>query len=82
LIVACFIGCYFCIGARSELNVILQAWQNNDFSLIPPITILTPQQLNGANGAFSTQTNKIYLSSALFVDGNVEAIAYLKIYKD
>jgi Ca2+-binding RTX toxin-like protein len=45
-----------------------------DFSLIPPIKILTSEQLNGANGAFSAQTNTISLYSALFPDNNVNLI--------
>jgi len=38
------------------------AWKNQDFSIIPAITILSSAELNGANGAYAAATNTIYLS--------------------
>ncbi|MBE9258589.1 DUF4347 domain-containing protein, partial [Dolichospermum sp. LEGE 00246] len=41
-----------------------QAWQNQDFNVIPTIEFLSSAQLNGANGAYAVSTNRIYLSEA------------------
>jgi Ca2+-binding RTX toxin-like protein len=38
------------------------AWKNQDFSIIPAITILSSAELNGANGSYAAATNTIYLS--------------------
>ncbi|BFM39775.1 Calx-beta domain-containing protein [Synechocystis sp. LKSZ1] len=40
-----------------------QAWLAGDFSLLPPIEVVSAEILGTANGAFSTQTNRIYISS-------------------
>ena len=49
---------------------------NMDFGFLP-VQVLTRSELNGANGAFSSTTNKIYIARE-FVEGNgIEAIAQL-----
>jgi serralysin len=50
------------------------AWKNQDFSIIPAITLLSSAELNGANGAFAATTNTIYLSQE-FVANHQENVA-------
>ena len=38
------------------------AWMLGDFSIFPNIEIRNVSELNGANGAYSSDTNRIYLS--------------------
>jgi hypothetical protein len=56
------------------LVAILQQWRDGNFQIIPPIEILSTSQLNGAHGAFSAQTNRIYLSDAFISSASVEGI--------
>jgi len=54
---------------------------NGDFSGFPPIEIRSASEINGANGAFSAATGKIYLAQE-FIDANtnnLNAIASLLI---
>jgi Ca2+-binding RTX toxin-like protein len=39
-----------------------QEWLAGDFDSLPAIEVLSSAELNGANGAFSSDTNKIYIS--------------------
>lgn len=64
-------------GNRTGLEAILSQWREGNFGIIPPIEILNSSQLNGANGAFSAQTNRIYLSDAFLQSASVEAIVNL-----
>ncbi len=41
-----------------------QQWKSRNFSQLPPIEVLSPQVLGTANGAYSSSTNKIYLSAS------------------
>ncbi|GBE72973.1 hypothetical protein myaer87_02000 [Microcystis aeruginosa NIES-87] len=41
-----------------------QQWKSRNFSQIPPIEVLSPQVLGTAKGAYSSSTNKIYLSAS------------------
>jgi hypothetical protein len=54
-----------------------QAWRSEDFRAIPTIEVISASQLNGANGAFASSTNRIYLSQELLSQnqGNLGAIA-------
>ncbi len=45
-----------------QLNVLCQQWRSGDFSNLPQIKILSTTELNGVRGAFSAETNTIYLS--------------------
>ncbi|MEJ6487536.1 calcium-binding protein [Nostoc punctiforme UO1] len=52
-------------GESFEAEVALklaEAWQNQDFSVIPTIEFLSSAQLHGANGAYAAATERIYLS--------------------
>ncbi|MCL1468250.1 hypothetical protein [Argonema galeatum] len=58
-------------------NTLVKAFANGDFSQIPSIEILPSAAINGANGAFASLTNTIYLAKE-FVEqnaGNPGAIA-------
>ena len=52
-----------------------EAWQNGDFN--STVQVLTSEELNGANGAFSIQTNTIYVSKQFIETNGVEALAGL-----
>ncbi len=41
-----------------------QQWHSRNFSQIPPIEVLSDEVLGTANGAYSSSTNKIYLSAS------------------
>ncbi|MFM5891583.1 MAG: hypothetical protein ACKOQS_25375, partial [Dolichospermum sp.] len=41
-----------------------QQWQSRNFGQIPPIEVLSDEILGTANGAYSSSTNKIYLSAS------------------
>ncbi|MFM6917874.1 MAG: Calx-beta domain-containing protein, partial [Dolichospermum sp.] len=41
-----------------------QQWQSRNFGQIPPIEVLSDEVLGTANGAYSSSTNKIYLSAS------------------
>ena len=48
---------------RSVAEILRLQWQAGDFSQLPQIEILDSSILGGANGAYATSTNKIYLSA-------------------
>ncbi|NES67939.1 MAG: hypothetical protein F6K24_23185, partial [Okeania sp. SIO2D1] len=54
-----------------------QDWLAGDFSIIPTIEIRDWAEINGANGAFAGDKNRIYLSREFLIAnaGNVEAVA-------
>ena len=41
---------------------LIEQWQTGDFAAFPKIEILSSASINGANGAYSADTNKIYIS--------------------
>jgi hypothetical protein len=45
-----------------KLVALQQQWQQRDFSQLPEIEVRISAELKGANGAFSTSTQKVYLS--------------------
>ena len=49
---------------------------NMDFGSLP-VHVLTRHELNGANGAFSSTTNKIYVAEEFLQVNGIEAIAQL-----
>jgi hypothetical protein len=59
----------------NQVNLLQDAWQNSDFSIIPTIEIISDSDLNGANGAFSIQKMRIYLSESLINSANLSLIA-------
>ena len=62
-----------------KLSFLTQNWLENDFSNLPEIEILSGIKLNGANGAFSQATNRIYISQDYLIDNfsSTEAIVNL-----
>src|SRR3569832_2104767 len=54
-----------------------QEWLAGDFDSLPAIEIRSAAEINGANGAFSADTNKIYLSQEYITQNasNPQAIA-------
>jgi hypothetical protein len=52
------------------------AWARGDFGSLPEIEILSSQEINGARGAFSKDTDQIYLSQEFIAENqsNPEAI--------
>lgn len=61
----------------SSLDWFYQQWINNNFDSVPEIEIRSSSELNGANGAFSEDTNKIYLSLEYVTTNDPDAISKL-----
>jgi Ca2+-binding RTX toxin-like protein len=61
---------------EAALNL-AQAWQTGDFSIIGAIQFLSSSELNGANGAYASATDTIYLSREFVQKQDVSAIASL-----
>jgi hypothetical protein len=40
-----------------------QQWLNGDFSLIPPIEVLAPEDIGTANGVYAASVDKIFISA-------------------
>lgn len=53
---------------QNTLQSLLEDWKRGDFSNLPEIDLLTGVQMNGANGAYSSTTNTIYLSKDLLTN--------------
>ncbi|GBL17005.1 hypothetical protein MTo_04332 [Microcystis aeruginosa NIES-1211] len=51
-----------------------QQWQSRNFSQLPPIELLSDEVLGTANGAYSSSTNKIYLSASFLNTASSAAI--------
>ncbi|QFS51330.1 beta strand repeat-containing protein [Nostoc sphaeroides] len=63
-------------GEEANVDSLRKAWSANDFSDFPEIEIRHAADINGANGAFASATNKIYLSQEFIINhqGDVGAI--------
>lgn len=63
--------------SQSSLEQFHQQWQENNFNNFPEIEIISSTDINGANGAFSRDTNKIYLAQEFLLANkfNIDAIA-------
>ncbi|OKH30228.1 hypothetical protein NIES2119_31335 [[Phormidium ambiguum] IAM M-71] len=61
---------------RESLDKLLQQWGNGNFVELPEIEIRKAAEINGANGAYSWENNKIYLAQEYLVlnAGNGSAI--------
>jgi Ca2+-binding RTX toxin-like protein len=57
-------------------NAITNDWNGGDFSRLPTLEILTEEELQGARGAFSSETNTIYLS-AEFIGANINRVGQI-----
>ena len=62
---------------RNGLEDLQQQWLNQDFTLFPNIEIITNTDLNGANGAFSSETNKIYLNADFLATSSSDSLVNL-----
>ncbi|AKV66558.1 hypothetical protein [Microcystis panniformis] len=51
-----------------------QQWHSRNFGQIPPIEVLSDEVLGTANGAYSSSTNKIYLSASFLNTASSAAI--------
>jgi hypothetical protein len=54
-------GASYDVVKATELR---QQWQSRNFSQLPSIEVLSDEVLGTANGAYSSSTNKIYLSAS------------------
>ncbi|MEM7760212.1 MAG: hypothetical protein AAF298_19105 [Cyanobacteria bacterium P01_A01_bin.40] len=63
-------------GDDIDVHWLKQEWRSQNLSF-PEIEIVSSQQINGANGAFSSQTNKIYLAQEFLLanQSDIEAVA-------
>ena len=57
-------------GEAAGIDPIKKDWLEGNFAMMPSIEILTQEQLKGATGAFSGQTNRIYLSNVVLPKTN------------
>ena len=60
-----------------NLEQIQQQWQTNNFENFPEIEMRSAAEINGANGAYSADTNYIYLAQEFLSNNNSEAITKL-----
>jgi len=56
-------------------NVLTQDWLNGDFSLIPSVKFVSSAEIGGANGAFASATDTIYLSRELLTENGANPAA-------
>ncbi|CAD5928651.1 hypothetical protein NO976_01183 [Planktothrix agardhii] len=56
-------------------NVLTQDWLNSDFSSIPPVKFVSSAEIGGANGAFASATDTIYLSRELLTENGANPAA-------
>ncbi len=63
-------------GEGANFDLLETEWLSGDFSIFPEIEIIHAADINGANGAFASATNKIYLSQEFITNhqGGVGAI--------
>ncbi|MDD1474933.1 hypothetical protein MEO41_27225, partial [Dolichospermum sp. ST_sed4] len=59
---------------RSGAEILRLQWLSGDFSQLPQIDILDSNILGGANGAYASSTNKIYLSANFVVTSTAETL--------
>ncbi|MGP1384849.1 MAG: choice-of-anchor L domain-containing protein [Thainema sp.] len=64
----------------AALQSLHQAWQQGDFSQLPTIQILSAEELQGAQGAFSSSTQTIYLSSTLIESAQPSSDALAQVF--
>ncbi|MHC5737927.1 hypothetical protein [Nostoc sp.] len=63
-------------GEGANFDLLGTEWLSGDFSIFPEIEIIHAADIHGANGAFASATNKIYLSQEFITNhqGDVGAI--------
>jgi len=52
-----------------EFQSVRQQWAIGDFSQLPSVQVISAADLHGADGAYASSTQKIYLSDSLFQSG-------------
>ena len=60
---------------RSGAEILRLQWLSGDFGQLPQIEILDSNILGGANGAYASSNNKIYLSDTFVATATAEAIS-------
>ncbi|MEP0871266.1 tandem-95 repeat protein [Trichocoleus desertorum AS-A10] len=60
---------------RTQTEAIQQAWQANDFSLLPEIQVVDATSMSGIQGGFSAQTGKIYINADFLANATTDQIA-------
>jgi Ca2+-binding RTX toxin-like protein len=50
-------------GTQVDTGTLGQQWLNGDFSLVPPIEVLSPDIIGTANGAYAASLDRIYVSA-------------------
>jgi DNA-binding transcriptional MerR regulator len=64
---------------RAQATAIQQAWQANDFSLLPEIQVLDNTSMSEIQGGFSAQTGKIYINADFLANATADQIAAVLI---
>jgi hypothetical protein len=59
----------------SQAQTIQNQWQNQDFSSLPQIEVISSDILGNANGAYATINNKIYLSDGFITTATSEHLS-------
>ena len=62
-----------------KLSYFSQSWLNGDFETLPEIEIRSQEDLSGANGAFATSTNKIYLAKEYIAQNSFNSGAIVDV---
>jgi hypothetical protein len=60
---------------RSLAEILRLQWESGDFSQLPQIEVLDSSILGGANGAYASSINKIYLSNTFVASASLAAIS-------
>ncbi|MBE9059207.1 Ig-like domain-containing protein [Sphaerospermopsis sp. LEGE 08334] len=60
---------------RSLAEIMRLQWETGDFSQLPQIEVLDSSILGGANGAYASSINKIYLSNTFVAAASLAAIS-------
>ena len=61
--------------SRETLEQFYQQWSTNNFDNFPEIEVRSTNEINGANGAFSRDSNKIYLSRDFLIQYQDNSLA-------
>ncbi|PZU97791.1 MAG: hypothetical protein DCE90_06845 [Pseudanabaena sp.] len=50
----------------AEFQLVISQWRVGDFGQLPSVQVISAADMNGADGAYASSTQKIYLSDSLF----------------
>ncbi len=62
---------------QSTLEQFYQQWLEDNFENFPEVEMRSQSELNEANGAFSAETNKIYISREFLVGNDLGAVTHV-----